>query len=105
MCRQGHFVPAVPLRDLLTATGFSPAHYAEAWSFIYLLLQSSGGRNAEFLSRYFNLIQQGEDPVKTFDASFRMPLETVDQAWRTCVDELLRKDLRQLLALPGEPGR
>jgi hypothetical protein len=107
---QGHFVPVVPLRDLLTANNFSPAHYAEAWSFVYFLLQSSGGRNAELLNRYFNLIQQGEDPVQAFDASFQTPLATVDQAWRASVDELLNKTLHQLLALPaaeswGQPRR
>jgi len=102
MYTQGHFVPKIPLGDLLTTQDFTATHYAEAWSFVYFLLHAYGGRNAEVLNRYFILIQQGQDPVRAFVAAFQTPLDAVDGAWRAYVEELLKKDLSQLLALPAE---
>jgi hypothetical protein len=103
MRSQGHFVPQIPLADVLTANSFSSAHYAEAWSFVYFLLQAYGGSNADVLNRYFILIQQGEEPLKAFGDAFQVSVSAADQAWRVYVDELLKKDLRHLLALPAEP--
>ncbi len=95
MCPEGRFVPMIPLRHLLAAREFTPLHYAEAWSFVYFLLRAEDGRNADVLNRYFILIQQREDPVKAFAKAFRAPLDKVEKAWRTYVDELLKKHAPQ----------
>ena len=92
MRREGRFVPLVPLRQLLTARQFTPAHYGEAWSFVYFLLHGHGGRNAEVLNRYFQLIQQREDPVEAFAQAFRAPLAKVERAWRDYVEDLLKQN-------------
>ena len=95
MCSEGRFAPMIPLRHLLAAREFTPLHYAEAWSFVYFLLRAEDGRNADVLNRYFILIQQREDPVKAFAKAFRAPLDKVEKAWRTYVDQLLKKHAPQ----------
>jgi len=104
MRREGRFVPAVPLRQLLTAERFTPAHYAEAWSFVYFLLEGHGGRNADVLNRYFQLIQQGKDPAEAFAQAFRAPLAEVEWAWRGYVEQVLREHLWEGMSAPS-PAR
>ncbi len=101
MCPEGRFVPMIPLRQLLAAREFTPFHYAEAWSFVYFLLRAEDGRNADVLNRYFILIQQREDPVEAFAKAFRAPLDKVEEAWRTYVDQLLKKHAPQPPARPA----
>lgn len=101
MCPEGRFLPMIPLRHLLEAREFTPFHYGEAWSFVYFLLHADEGRNADVLNRYFILIQEREEPVEAFAKAFRAPLDKVEEAWRTYVDELLKKHAPQP---PGGPA-
>jgi len=105
---EGRFVPVIRLRRLLTTPqpSFTPLHYAEAWSFVYFLLDADDGRNADVLNRYFILIQQREDPVEAFARAFRAPLDKVERAWCTYVNELLKQNPVPRTGQPsgGGPG-
>jgi hypothetical protein len=88
---RGRFISLLGLLSTEQAGDFTPLHYAEAWSFVHFLLNGQGGRNAHVLNTYFVLIQQGETPTEAFADAFRLPVDTVQQAWLQYVDELLTK--------------
>ncbi|HZV02737.1 MAG TPA: DUF1570 domain-containing protein [Planctomycetota bacterium] len=59
-------------------------NYAQAWSFIYFLVQSRDGGNFKYLSDYFNACRKGQNMDEAFKTAFGSDkkMAALDDEWR-----------------------
>lgn len=70
-------------------------HYAEAWSLVYFLLESSGTPYRGVLARYLGHLREGTKPGEAFQRTVgQLDLGKLERDWAAFVEELSQKMFR-----------